>query len=478
MKRTLSLILSVMLVAMCFIALPVNAEEVARRHDIVYARTFTKAPTIDGVVTEAEWGAPSRANIKDDGSYGFTFSQRITSDTLGLWASEKADPNQSFDLWIRWDKSNFYLAIKTPDKKHINIHAADAEKQGLIWNGDAIQFVFDYDGNSTMQGLDFPNNKTWGSNTNNIAFAVSTDGKTQSKYGWSGPFAAANNGQNTKSVIKNDGSYTTYEISIPWNELIKEEFLSKVKADSIFGMTIGVVGTNDEETGLYQSWLSWGDGMFSPMENKYRVGSNKVVLSATDALSKDADPVFPTYTVTFQSDDGTVIAKQVVDKGDSAAAPSNPKKDGYKFASWDKGFSNITADTTVTAQWNKIHIVTFVDHDASELKVQKVENGKKAMAPKNPKRDGYTFTGWDVDFSVVTSDMTVVAQYEKIEEAPPATEPSTGAPETSAPATGTTTPDPKPAEGGNNTMIIVIIAVVAVALVAVVVLVVVKKKKQ
>ncbi len=466
MKRTLFLVLSVMLIAMCFIALPVNADEVERKHDIVYARTFTQAPTIDGVVTEAEWGTPSRAGIKDDGSYGFTFSKRIASDTSGRWTSEKADPTQTFDLWLRWDNSNFYLAIKTPDTKHVNVNADNPDLQTRVWDGDAIQFIFDYDGNSTMQGLNYSSNITWGSNPSNIAFAVSTDGKTQAKYSWYGPFADANNGQNTKFAIKNDGSYTTYEISIPWNELIKEELLSKVKADSVFGMTIGVVSTNND-SGAYESWLSWGDGVFNPMENAYRVGSNKVVLSSMDVTSKESDPVFPTYTVTFQSDDGTVISTQTVNKGDSATVPPTPKKDGYKFASWDKSLSNITADTVVTAQWTKVHVVVFEDHDGTVIKTQKVENGETAKAPKNLKRDGYTFIGWDKEFSEVTSDMTVVAQYEKVEEDPAITEePSTDVPTTSDPASGI---DP---------MIIVIIAVAAVIAVAVVVLVVVKKKKQ
>ena len=41
-----------------------------------------------------------------------------------------------------------------------------------------------------------------------------------------------------------------------------------------------------------------------------------------------------------------------------------------------------------------------------------VYEGQAATAPEVPEVEGYTFVGWDQDFSNVTSDMTVTAQYE------------------------------------------------------------------
>lgn len=59
----------------------------------------------------------------------------------------------------------------------------------------------------------------------------------------------------------------------------------------------------------------------------------------------------------------------------------------------------------------KEYTVTFVDGQGKTLKTEIVEYGKAAKAPTIPTRTGYTFTGWDNDFSKVTSDLTVTAQW-------------------------------------------------------------------
>ena len=63
----------------------------------------------------------------------------------------------------------------------------------------------------------------------------------------------------------------------------------------------------------------------------------------------------PTYTVTFQDYNGSILKNQTnVPQGGSATAPSNPSVAGYTFAGWDKSFNNIQGNLIVTATYKPI----------------------------------------------------------------------------------------------------------------------------
>jgi predicted transcriptional regulator len=141
-------------------------------------------------------------------------------------------------------------------------------------------------------------------------------------------------------------------------------------------------------------------------------GWDKDFSNITADLTVIAQYTINSYTVTFVDWDNTVLKTEKVEYGKTATAPSDPKREGYTFSGWDKDFSNITSDLTVTAQY-KINsfTVTFMDWDNKVLKTEKVEYGKAATAPANPVREGYTFTGWSASFDKIVSDLTVWAQY-------------------------------------------------------------------
>ena len=121
------------------------------------------------------------------------------------------------------------------------------------------------------------------------------------------------------------------------------------------------------------------------------------------------------HTVTFKDWDGTVLKTQEVQHGGDAEAPADPTRTGYTFTGWDKAFTNVTADLVVTAQYEiNTYTVTFKDWDGTVLKTQEVQYGGDAEAPADPTRTGYTFTGWDKEFTNIPADLVVTAQYEML----------------------------------------------------------------
>ncbi|MCR4664648.1 MAG: leucine-rich repeat protein, partial [Paludibacteraceae bacterium] len=148
-------------------------------------------------------------------------------------------------------------------------------------------------------------------------------------------------------------------------------------------------------------------------EGYHFTGWDKAFSNVQSDLTITATYAVNTYTVTFYDKDGTTKLKtETVNYGDGATAPEYNEYEGLHFTGWDKKFDVITSDLDVFAQYAvNTYIVTFLDWDEKELKSEKVEHGSAATAPVDPTRENYTFNGWDADFHEVKSDMTINATY-------------------------------------------------------------------
>ena len=266
-------------------------------------------------------------------------------------------------------------------------------------------------------------------------------------------------------------------------------------------------------------------------EDMFTIHTEEGIIAAVNLKFTVTEKTVQTVTVTFDTAGGTRTGggelTQAVPVGGVAAAPE-VTRDGYTFTGWDKDFTKVTADMTVTASWKKNYAIeasptdldfgtaeegyegysntktmNFTNTGALPLKVtgvvpskadafelmsnpsgisfpagqrvvyfiwpksglapgvyedtftlhtvegatasvdlkftvtkktvqtvtitfdlaggtrtgggeltQAVPVGGGAAAPKVT-RDGYTFTGWDKDFTKVTADMTVTASWEK-----------------------------------------------------------------
>lgn len=114
--------------------------------------------------------------------------------------------------------------------------------------------------------------------------------------------------------------------------------------------------------------------------------------------------------------DGKVLKQGTLPCGSRLSPPAAPSRDGYDFTGWSPDLSTLEADAVIQATYAR-HVnqytYTFLDWDGTVLKRVTDDEGATIVAPPDPSRDGYDFTGWDKAFSVLSADVTITATYRK-----------------------------------------------------------------
>ena len=88
-----------------------------------------------------------------------------------------------------------------------------------------------------------------------------------------------------------------------------------------------------------------------------------------------------------------------------------------ELAALEKYAESLDEDAEEFVDKDAVFTVSFLDWDGTELSSQTVAYGGRAVPPaENPVREGYVFYKWDKDFTVVESDITVTAVYHTEEE--------------------------------------------------------------
>ena len=128
------------------------------------------------------------------------------------------------------------------------------------------------------------------------------------------------------------------------------------------------------------------------------------------------------FTVTFDSQGGSAVQAQTVKKGEHAAKPADPTKDGALFSGWAKDAAganaydfeaeSVSANLTLYAVWadaSNAAVATFhLNYDGADVYVTKnFANESRISKPDDPTRDGFYFAGWysDKELTEAFSDM-------------------------------------------------------------------------
>ena len=131
-------------------------------------------------------------------------------------------------------------------------------------------------------------------------------------------------------------------------------------------------------------------------------------------------------TTAINGEDATNGATVKVLKNSKVALTAAPVE-GAEFVGWALNGKIVSesANTTVTALANATYTavftetaaaeftVVFVDNYGNVISTQTVANASEIVAPTAPTRPGYTFKGWSVDYTTLTTGATIYAQFEK-----------------------------------------------------------------
>ena len=169
--------------------------------------------------------------------------------------------------------------------------------------------------------------------------------------------------------------------------------------------------------------------------------SCKVTVKPTSDTPTTPTDIKQTCTVTFDSNGGSAVASQTVEKNAQVTQPADPTRNGYTFGGWYTAASGgqkfdfntaITENLTLYAHWSEVsgvvpppvpattYTITFDSNGGSSVASQTVDKNTLATQPTDPTRNGYTFGGWytaasggqKFDFNTaITGNITLYAHW-------------------------------------------------------------------
>ena len=145
--------------------------------------------------------------------------------------------------------------------------------------------------------------------------------------------------------------------------------------------------------------LEYGAAVVAPeIQNKdaYVGWSNLPTTMPAHDVVVEARPNTGLYQIAFVAND-SVIQSDELQYGTAITAPADPKKEGYTFTGWSPAVDETVPahDVTYTAQFRiNSYLVTFKSDSTTVIKSDSIAYGTAITAPTAPTKVGYTFTGW------------------------------------------------------------------------------------
>ena len=389
----------------------------ARENTTVYAPYFNVAPTIDGVISTAEWGQPTgyatvytgRNDYKYDDDDNVKVSDFCFYDGRAMYINDI-----SFDFWLRWDEKYFYIGMVSKDKYGYARHyeeqffGDDEMKYQDLWNGDSLQFGLDPQGANSNGNTSAPCGEH---NQTPLTYVFGWVDKEMTQIGmrndsdkskliegfkggltWNSGVWPSFGGQ-----ANSEAGYITYEVALPYSAFDGTIEFGKTTG---YGITLSRVSATPSDaadqdgniigSGEYDCWLSWGDGVMGSLKDQlpeYRCGANCVILVDDPALGASA-PVQPIAAAEEENEEESekTEAEEPADEAEETEAAENDGEDTAtdetdETKETEETEAEETADVTAASEEEEEEKVTSADageeNTAASEGPEPSENGKE-----------------------------------------------------------------------------------------------------
>ena len=163
--------------------------------------------------------------------------------------------------------------------------------------------------------------------------------------------------------------------------------------------------TSADSGALYGYDQSSGNYIQIPTNSARLENSDASLVDTNDAAAGDfydyvngtwfKNGALPVFTVTFKDWDGSVLNEQQVSYGQAASAPSDPERTGYTFTGWDVDFTSITGDLVVTAQYSINSYTITYKVNGAVYHVDTYAYGESIVLPDYTPAAAHDFSGWE-----------------------------------------------------------------------------------
>jgi len=166
--------------------------------------------------------------------------------TVPLFSIAADDSETAAKGWVGVNRNEIIIRVVVSDDYHINTRSS-----GMIYDGDAIQFGIDANGDGVGRRL--KTEAYTGPNDASITFALTDDGPRAWAHYYGHPDGPGEFNNLALDIVRNDQKQTTsYDIHLPW-----ESFQMQPGISSCLGVAFQI---NDTDKGPKQKRIYWGNG--------------------------------------------------------------------------------------------------------------------------------------------------------------------------------------------------------------------------